>query len=66
MLAAANAGVDRCWLNTFDPDKLAALLHLPENEEIVMALDLGYAAEGACPLPNHFKRKDLTETVSFL
>ena len=66
MLAAANAGVDSCWLNNFDPDKLAELLHLPENEEIVMALDLGYAAEGAGPLPNHFKRKDLTETVSYL
>ena len=66
ILAAADAGVDSCWLNNFDPDKLAALLHLPENEEIVMALDLGYAAEGAGPLPNHFKRKDLTETVSYL
>ena len=66
MLAAADAGVDSCWLNNFDPDKLAAALALPENEEIVMALDLGYAAEGAGPLPNHFKRKDLTETVSYL
>ena len=66
MLAAANAGVDSCWLNNFDPDKLAALLRLPENEEIVMALDLGYAAEGAGPLPNHFKRKELTETTTRL
>ena len=23
MLAAANAGVDSCWLNFFDPDELA-------------------------------------------
>ena len=33
MLAAANAGVDSCWLNFFDPDELAKELGLPENEE---------------------------------
>ena len=66
ILAAADEGVDSCWLNNFDPDKLAALLGLPANEEIVMALDLGFAAEGSGPLPNHFSRKELTETVSYL
>ena len=65
-LAAANEGVDSCWINYFDPDKLAADLVLPENEEILMLLDLGYAAEGAGPLENHFNRKDLSETVSYL
>ncbi|MBQ9552590.1 MAG: nitroreductase family protein, partial [Clostridia bacterium] len=65
-LAAANEGVDSCWLNNFDPDKLAQALSLPANEEIVMALDLGFAAEGAGPLPNHFSRKELAETVSYL
>ena len=44
MLAAANAGVDSCWLNFFDPDELAKELGLPENEEVLMILDLGYAA----------------------
>ena len=66
ILAAANAGVDSCWVNFFDPDKLAKALGLPENEEIVMLLDLGYAAEGAGPLPNHSSRKPLSETVTFL
>lgn len=66
ILAAANAGVDSCWINNFDPDKLAKLLGLPENEEILMLMDLGYAAEGAGPLPNHASRKPLSETVSFL
>lgn len=64
MLAAADAGVDSCWVNCFDPDKLHALLGLPENEEILMLLDLGYAAEDAGPLPNHFSRKSLQDTVS--
>ena len=66
LLAAANAGVDSCWINFFDPDRLAKELNLPENEEILMILDLGYAAEGAGPLPNHTARKPLSETVSYL
>ena len=66
ILAAENEGVDSCWLNFFDPDKLAKELGLPENEVILMLMDLGYAAEGAGPLSNHSKRKDLSETVSYI
>ena len=65
LLAAADAGVDSCWLNFFDPAVLAEKLGLPENEEILLLLDLGYAAPGAGPLENHSLRKDLTETVSY-
>ena len=64
-LAAADEGVDSCWVNFFDPDKLAEALGLPENEEVLMLLDLGYAAEGAAPLSNHFARKPLSETVAY-
>ena len=66
ILAAANEGIDSCWINNFDPGKLKAGLGLPENEELLMLMDLGYAAEGAGPLPNHGRRKPLDETVSFL
>ena len=66
ILAAADEGVDSCWINFFDPDKMAEAIELPENEEILMLLDLGYAAEGAGPLPNHSSRKPLAETVSYL
>lgn len=66
MLSAYDEGVDSCWLNFFDPDKLAADLGLPENEEILMLLDLGYAAEGAGPLSTHSNRKALSETVSYI
>jgi nitroreductase len=66
ILAAADEGVDSCWLNRLDPDELAKELGLPENEEILMVMDLGYAAEGAGPLANHFSRKSLSETVSYL
>ena len=66
ILAAADEGVDSCWVNFLDPEKLAQALNLPENEEVLMVMDLGYAAEGAGPLANHSSRKPLSETVSYL
>ena len=66
ILAAADEGVDSCWVNFLDPEKMAEVLGLPENEEILMIMDLGYAAEGAGPLPNHGNRKELSETASYL
>ena len=65
MLAAADRGLNSCWLNFFDPDKAAAELDLPDNETVVLLLDLGYAAEGAAPLANHTNRKALSETVTW-
>ena len=66
LLAAKNAGVESCWLNFFDPEIAAKELGLPENEEILMLLELGYAAEGAGPLPAHGQRRELSETVVYL
>ena len=65
LLAAKDAGVDSCWINRFNPAELKEKLGLPENEEILMLMDLGYAAEGAGPLANHDKRKSLDETVTY-
>ncbi len=65
MLAAQDEGVDSCWLNFFDPQQ-AAELGLPEHEEVLMMLDLGYAAEGSGHLPNHESRKTLSETVTYM
>jgi nitroreductase len=66
MLAAKNAGVESCWINRFDPAEMKRVLGLPENEEVLMALDLGYPAKDAGPLPNHGSRKPLEETVRFI
>ena len=66
ILAAADEGVNSCWINFFDPEKMAEALSLPENEEVLMMLDLGYAAEGVKPTPGHSTRKPLSETVSYL
>lgn len=66
MLGAANEGVDSCWLNCFNPEALHATLGLPENEEILMLLDLGFAAPEAGPLANHFSRKPVSETTQYI
>ncbi len=66
MLSAQANGVDSCWINFFDPEVMAKELGLPENEEVLMVLDLGYAAEGTKPLAAHSQRKELSETVVYL
>lgn len=66
MLGAQSVGVNSCWLNFFDPDKLAADLGLPANERILMILDLGFAAKNVGPIQSHFERKPLSETVTYM
>lgn len=66
MLAAADLGVNSCWLNNFNPDVATETFDLMKNETVVLMLDLGYADENGKPLEKHFSRKDLSETVTFL
>ena len=66
ILAAADEGLASCWLNKFESEEAKKIFGLPENEEILMLMDLGYAAEGALPGPNHENRKPLEETVRYI
>ena len=66
MLVAADEGVDSCWVNCMDIEKTKAIFSLPDNEEVLMIMDLGYAAPDAQMNPNHNIRKDLKETVIYL
>lgn len=66
MLAAKAAGVDSCWINFFDPEVTAKELGLPENEEILMILDIGYAEKGSKPLAAHTQRRKISETVTYI
>lgn len=66
ILAAASQGVDSCWVNFFDPGKAHEKFSLPKNEKIIAMIDLGYANKGVKPLENHYKRKNIDETVKFV
>ena len=66
LLAATNANVDSCWVNFFNPEDMQKELGLPENEEVVMMMDLGHGASDAKPLDNHYSRKELKETVKYI
>lgn len=45
---------------------MAKELGLPENEEVLMIMDLGYAAPDAPMNPKHTVRKNLSETVTYM
>ena len=66
VLAAKAAGVDSCWINFFDPEIAAKELNLPENEEVLMLLDLGYPVEGTKPLATHNQRTEISEIVTYM
>lgn len=66
ILAAQNVGVNSCWVNIFDPDQMAKAFSFPEGQVPVMIMDLGFGSKDAAPNPNHFNRKPLSETVTFL
>jgi len=42
MLCAKSVGVDSCWVNFFDPDKMAEAFQLSENEEILKAISFSH------------------------
>lgn len=66
MLAAKSVGVESCWVNYFNPDALRDELNISKNEVILMILPIGYAGKNAAPNQNHFSRKPIEETVTYL
>lgn len=66
MLAAQNEGLGSCWINCVYVDRIKKLFDIPENEEVVMLLDIGYPHPEAVMNPNHDKRKPLEETVTWV
>ena len=66
ILAAADQGLQSCWVNRIDPEEVASALGLPPNERVLMLMDIGYAAQDGVPSVNHDSRKALEETVSVI
>ena len=66
MLEAWELGISSCWVNFFSPTKVKEVFELPENEEIVLLLPIGYAAEDVKPSEMHTKSRSLDEMVKTL
>lgn len=64
MLAAKDAGVESLWVNLIDPAEVARVFELPENEEVLCLMPLGYPAPEAHPSRKHEDRRPLSETVT--
>ncbi len=63
MLEATSLGLGSVWVAWFSPSKAHEAFELPENEQVIMLLPIGYAAEDAEPAPNHFKRISKEEMI---
>ena len=64
MMEAWECGVGSCWVNFFAPTQLHDVMGLPENEEVVLIMPIGYPADDAEPRADmHFGHKDIDQTV---
>lgn len=59
MLEATNLGLDSCWVNYFDVEKVHDAFELPASERLLFMLPLGYVAEGQGPNPRHTDRNSM-------
>lgn len=66
MMQAWELGIGSCWVNYFSPSRLKSEMGLPENEEPVLLMPVGYPAEDSEPIAMHSQYKDISETVRFI
>ena len=63
MLQAQELGLGTCWVCWFDTEETKKAFGIPENQEVLALLPLGYPAEESKPSAMHDSRKPLEETV---
>jgi nitroreductase len=63
MLQAQELGVGSCWVCFFPNTAAKEALGLPDNEQPVLLMPMGYPAAGAEPSPRHFEKKPLESLV---
>ena len=66
MLAAHDIGIGSTWIMHFIPDAVRSEFSIPENEEIISILVMGYPAPDSKPSSQHYDKKPLSETVVVL
>ena len=64
VLAAAEKGVDTCWVCNFDVQACKNLLQLPAAEDPIVLIPMGYAPKETV-VPEK-KRKDIEQIVTYL
>lgn len=62
-LASTTLGLGTCWICNFDAPRCAALLHLPDGQEPIAMIPVGYPAEGTKEPEK--RRKSLDEIVKW-
>jgi len=60
-LAAADLGLGTCWIGAYDPEKVAAVMNLPDNIGTIALLPLGYPNDSG----REKSRKLLSELVRY-
>ena len=64
MFEAWECGIGSCWVNFFSPTELHKIMGIPDNEEVVLIMPIGYTADDATPNEAlHSSYKDISETV---
>ena len=63
VLTAWELGIGSCWIGWFDEKRVKQLLDIPENQEVIAMLTLGYSKEEKIPFPKH--RKGLEEIAKY-
>lgn len=63
VLTAWELGIGSCWIGWFDEKKVKKLLDIPQGEEVIDLLTLGYPEEKRLPFPKH--RKKLEEIIKY-
>jgi len=66
MLKAQDLGLSSCWVHHYDPMKIKEAFNLPEGLQVLNLLTLGYAQDGAAPIPMHFESKETEQLVQVL
>ena len=66
MLSAHDIGIGSTWIMHFIPDAVRSEFSIPENEEIISILVMGYPAPDSKPSSQHYDKKPLSETVVVL
>jgi len=65
MFAAKSLGYDSCPMDGFDFDKVAQLIHLPEDHVIAMFVAIGKGAKEAWPRPGQLSLEDVVVKNKF-